>query len=242
MREGHYVDDSKEEYKESTTPQDKKVVESAIPKVIRQNVYSQIESTGMTHRSQLRRKLVQILRDFVIAQNNQVPPALSGSKKKAEGAASSKGITEVQRRWAAECGLRLEEGLYALFKQGKAYTDKARSLLFNLSDPKNPDLKQRILDQELTARQVLTTDIRKLASKEMLKEREESDRRSLSGCRNDWEVERTLQASGKNFIGLFTCEQCGSKTTGYVQYQIDRADEPMTNFVFCYDCHHRWKC
>ena len=41
---------------------------------------------------------------------------------------------------------------------------------------------------------------------------------------------------------MFACEDCGSKKTGYVQYQIERADEPMTNFIYCYDCSHRWKC
>ena len=65
--------------------------------------------------------------------------------------------------------------------------------------------------------------------------------RMMQGFRTDLENEITLRDRG-NFSGLFACEVCGSKTTGYVQYQIDRADEPMTNFVYCYDCHHRWKC
>ena len=61
------------------------------------------------------------------------------------------------------------------------------------------------------------------------------------GARSDWEVAMTMEQRG-NFVGLFACEDCQSKKTGFVQYQIERADEPMTNFVFCYDCGHRWKC
>ena len=60
--------------------------------------------------------------------------------------------------------------------------------------------------------------------------------------RSDWQVERTLEQRGGEFEGLFQCEECGGKSTGFVQYQIERADEPMTNFVYCYDCQHRWKC
>jgi hypothetical protein len=48
---------------------------------------------------------------------------------------------ELERRWAAECALRLEEHLYSINKCGKVYLEKARSLLFNLQDPKNPELK-----------------------------------------------------------------------------------------------------
>jgi len=53
---------------------------------------------------------------------------------------------ELERRWATECAIRLEEHLFCINKCGKVYTDKARSLLFNLQDPKNPELKKRLLD------------------------------------------------------------------------------------------------
>ena len=44
----------------------------------------------------------------------------------------------------------------------------------------------------------------------------------------------------EKYKGLFKCENCGSNKTGFIQVQIDRADEPMTNFVFCYDCKTRF--
>jgi len=61
----------------------------------------------------------------------------------------------------------LEEQLSLLYKSSKDYSEKARSLIFNLTDPNNTELKDRILRQEITPKQVLTTDTRKLASKEM---------------------------------------------------------------------------
>ena len=57
-----------------------------------------------------------------------------------------------ERRWATECALKLEEQLALLFKTSKDYAEKARSLLFNLTDPNNQELKDRILRQELTAK------------------------------------------------------------------------------------------
>mgnify|MGYP003706627803 CR=1 FL=1 len=41
--------------------------------------------------------------------------------------------------------------------------------------------------------------------------------------------------------GIFECGKCGSKKTTYYSLQTRSADEPMTNFITCVDCKHRWK-
>jgi DNA-directed RNA polymerase subunit M/transcription elongation factor TFIIS len=41
---------------------------------------------------------------------------------------------------------------------------------------------------------------------------------------------------------LFTCQRCKSKNCDYTQMQIRSADEPMTTFVRCIDCHFRFRC
>lgn len=41
--------------------------------------------------------------------------------------------------------------------------------------------------------------------------------------------------------GFFTCGKCKSKKTTYTQAQTRSADEPMTTFVTCLNCDHRWK-
>lgn len=41
--------------------------------------------------------------------------------------------------------------------------------------------------------------------------------------------------------GIFQCRQCGSKKTTYYSLQTRSADEPMTNFITCVNCKHRWK-
>ena len=65
----------------------------------------------------------------------------------------------------------------------------------------------------------------------------------MLGARSDYASMIAMEGFIQNGdTGMFACEDCGSKKTGYVQYQIERADEPMTNFIYCYDCSHRWKC
>eukprot|EP00353_Schmidingerella_taraikaensis_P007179 CAMPEP_0185579324 /NCGR_PEP_ID=MMETSP0434-20130131/14342_1 /TAXON_ID=626734 ORGANISM="Favella taraikaensis, Strain Fe Narragansett Bay" /NCGR_SAMPLE_ID=MMETSP0434 /ASSEMBLY_ACC=CAM_ASM_000379 /LENGTH=57 /DNA_ID=CAMNT_0028197321 /DNA_START=758 /DNA_END=931 /DNA_ORIENTATION=+ len=52
-------------------------------------------------------------------------------------------------------------------KTGKAYSDKSRSLLFNLQDKTNPNAKIALLDKRVTPEEFLVMDIRLLASDEM---------------------------------------------------------------------------
>ena len=123
---------------------------------VRKNIYSEIEGTGVSFRNQLRRKLVNILKeDFsqetcsnllrFISQSGGSGAvggvgALEGDLKESNISASKKKELlvklDIEKRWAAECALRLEECLYARYRGGtKGYHDKARSLLFNLSNP-----------------------------------------------------------------------------------------------------------
>ena len=41
--------------------------------------------------------------------------------------------------------------------------------------------------------------------------------------------------------GFFKCSKCKTKKTTYTQAQTRSADEPMTTFVTCLNCNHRWK-
>jgi DNA-directed RNA polymerase subunit M/transcription elongation factor TFIIS len=41
--------------------------------------------------------------------------------------------------------------------------------------------------------------------------------------------------------GLFKCPKCKHKKTTYYSVQTRSADEPMTNFITCLKCTHRWK-
>lgn len=39
----------------------------------------------------------------------------------------------------------------------------------------------------------------------------------------------------------FRCGRCGKNDTAFHQMQTRSADEPMTTFVTCLNCDHRWR-
>lgn len=50
------------------------------------------------------------------------------------------------------------------------------------------------------------------------------------------------KAKEEDYEGLFKCGKCKSVKTTYYQMQTRSADEPMTTYVTCKGCGHRWKC
>lgn len=54
-------------------------------------------------------------------------------------------------------------------------------------------------------------------------------------CENETLIETEVEE------GIFQCNKCLSKKTTYYSLQTRSADEPMTNFITCTQCKHRWK-
>ena len=52
----------------------------------------------------------------------------------------------------------------------------------------------------------------------------------------DKKQDDTVEASG-----MFKCPKCKHRKTTYYSMQTRSADEPMTNFITCLNCQHRWK-
>jgi transcription elongation factor S-II len=72
---------------------------------------------------------------------------------------------------ASKLALDIEDCLYGMYKENlRAYGDKARSIIFNLKDTNNPKLRKRILHGLLTPMDVVTCDVKELASDEKLQE------------------------------------------------------------------------
>mmetsp|Transcript_41188 Transcript_41188/g.39694 ORF Transcript_41188/g.39694 Transcript_41188/m.39694 type:complete len:215 (+) Transcript_41188:254-898(+) len=140
---------------------------------------------------------------------------------------------------AIDIAIKIEELLTSLHKDRKVYSDKARSLIFNLRDPKNPQLKKKVLEEEYQVLQFVTLSPKELANELKKQERDESIKQNLDARRSDW-VKEQLQKDSSN-KGFFTCKKCGSKNTSYYQMQTRGADEPMTNFITCLDCGNNWK-
>lgn len=129
----------------------------------------------------------------------------------------------------------------------KSYTDKARSLAFNLK--KNAGLTQEIILGQLDAESLISMKTEELASDEMRAKRNEEAKKLIDSKRLDWDqaneekINKMCGIKGDLLkASLFTCGRCKSTKTTSTQKQTRSADEPMTVFVLCLNCGKRWKC
>lgn len=115
----------------------------------------------------------------------------------------------------------------------RRYTQKARSMLFNLCLAQNPQLKAKLMRGEITVQQLV-----EMTAQEMFPERWVDVLFDVARMAN----KRMAPQPGLEVQeGAFTCSRCKSKRTTYFQLQTRSADEPMTTFVTCIDCNKRWK-
>jgi transcription elongation factor S-II len=54
-------------------------------------------------------------------------------------------------------------------------------------------------------------------------------------------IEAAKASIEEDYEGQFKCGKCKSKKTTYYQLQTRSADEPMTCYITCIACSHRWK-
>jgi transcription elongation factor S-II len=111
---------------------------------------------------------------------------------------------------------------------------QVRTLLFNLKDKKNPDLRRRVLLGEIPPEALLD-----MSSEELASDAKRADNDKIRAHMKR-ETERTQHISG-NVTDMFKCGKCKKRRCTYYQMQTRSADEPMTTFVRCVECNHRWK-
>lgn len=109
----------------------------------------------------------------------------------------------------------------------KEYCTKARSISFNLKNPRNPELLQGLIRGDYTTRELV-------------------DMSHIQMFPAIWEEalaksQKTVATEAPKEDGMFMCGKCKSYKTTYHQLQTRSADEPMTTFVTCLDCGKRWK-
>ena len=112
--------------------------------------------------------------------------------------------SELRKNQATKVALDIEDQVYKVLKdKSKDYTDKIRSILSNLRDPKNPELRTRLIDGEITPVQVATMDATVLASRSLQEERERIARFAVESSRTDYENEKQRQQT--KVSSLFKC-------------------------------------
>lgn len=125
-----------------------------------------------------------------------------------------------------------------LANQGKGsvttdYRNKVRSLSLNIKDKNNPDLRVRVIERDIPADKLVTLSNEELASDKRKREIEELQMQNLFKAKGAAAQEAETDA--------FQCGRCKQRKTRYYQMQTRSADEPMTTFVTCTNCNHKWK-
>ena len=110
-----------------------------------------------------------------------------------------------------------------------------QSILFNLKDPKNPDLRRKVLLGEIKPESLVTMSAEEMASHKRQSENIQIQLKRLKRCVHDADEEE------KATTDMFQCSRCRERKCTYYQMQTRSADEPMTTYVTCVKCNKHWK-
>jgi hypothetical protein len=116
------------------------------------------------------------------------------------------------------------------------FRSKYRQLVFNLRDPKNPQLRKRLLTGELAPDALLQLSGRDMASVELQQQRSEWKKKRQRECVRERPI--------KGFVtDLYRCDRCdGTRAAVHRalragQRHVDRA----RTYATCTECNHRWE-
>jgi len=128
----------------------------------------------------------------------------------------------------------VEETVCKDFKGTTAtYKSKIRMLFVNLKDKNNPGLRQSV-----TAGDIPAQTFARMTSQEMASE----ERKAADAKIEEGNLFLSLGAAEQQAeTDAFQCGRCKQRKCRYRQAQTRSADEPMTTFVTCTNCNHRWK-
>ncbi|KAL1985259.1 hypothetical protein VTN96DRAFT_8058 [Rasamsonia emersonii] len=113
------------------------------------------------------------------------------------------------------------------------YRTKIRSLFQNLKNKSNPQLRMRVLTNEVSPEQFVKMSHEELKSAE----RREEDARIQKE-----NMDKAMVAQAERSISTsLQCGKCGQRKVTYTEAQTRSADEPMTLFCTCMNCGKSWK-
>ncbi|GLT76780.1 hypothetical protein SLA2020_484190 [Shorea laevis] len=110
---------------------------------------------------------------------------------------------------------------------------KYRSIMFNIKDVNNPDLRRKVLLGEVKPERLVNMTAEEMASEQRQRENNQIKEKALFDCERGGAPKATTDQ--------FKCGRCGQRKTTYHQMQTRSADEPMTTYVTCVNCNHHWK-
>ncbi|KAJ3057502.1 Transcription elongation factor A protein 1 [Rhizophlyctis rosea] len=129
---------------------------------------------------------------------------------------------------------QVEQYTYQSFDQvGEPYKARIRTEVMNLQNKTHPELRMKVLSGEITAKDFAVMPVEEMASKE----RQDEIAAEKKKAAHDAVVGKPVQQT----TDMFLCGRCKQRKCTYFQMQTRSADEPMTTFVTCTYCGHKWK-
>jgi len=129
---------------------------------------------------------------------------------------------------------QIEIEVFRLYKAvDNKYKSKIRSLYLNLKDKSNPHLREKVINDEISASQFCHMSSTEMASEQKKEEFKKIQDQNLFLARGAESQEAETDQ--------FRCGKCKSRRCKYYQMQTRSADEPMTTFVTCVNCNNHWK-
>ncbi|KAG5443167.1 Transcription elongation factor A protein 1 [Clonorchis sinensis] len=130
--------------------------------------------------------------------------------------------------------IRIESAIYDIFNNTDSkYKQRVRTRVMNLRDSNNPNLRLNVLMGHVNPDKLASMTSEEMASKEMKELREKYTKETIE--------DHQMAVTGGTETDLLKCGKCKQNKCTYNQVQTRSADEPMTTFVFCNHCGHRWK-
>ncbi|XP_062023504.1 uncharacterized protein LOC133739729 [Rosa rugosa] len=109
--------------------------------------------------------------DIEMADRNEIPPAVkqeSDQEMRHPEEQAIQSLEQVAVQSPEQLAFEIEAELFKLFGGvNKKYKEKGRSLLFNLKDRNNPELRERVMSGEITPERLCSMTAEELASKEL---------------------------------------------------------------------------
>lgn len=135
---------------------------------------------------------------------------------------------------ADELGAKIEDCIFEEFGDtNMKYKNRVRSRVANLRDTKNPALRQNVLKGLIEPAKIAVMTADEMASDEMKTLRQKFTKEGID--------DHQLAMTSGTRTDLLKCGKCRKSNCTYNQVQTRSADEPMTTFVYCNECGHRWK-
>jgi len=128
----------------------------------------------------------------------------------------------------------IEEHIFQEFRNTEMkYKNRLRSRVANLRDTKNPQLRENVLTGVISTSKIATMPADEMASDHMKELRNKFTKEAIN--------DHQMSQQGGTQTSLLKCSKCKKRNCSYNQVQTRSADEPMTTFVYCNECGHRWK-